>query len=76
MANRADVEALRKELYEEPLSPEEFDRRLSQALAEEDEIQAALELCRWFKRRYPTAKERLDYARQKYAEWMRSARPR
>ena len=76
MANRADVEALRKELCEEPLSPEEFDRRLSQARAEKDEIQAALELCRWFKRRYPTAKERLDCARQKYAEWMRSARPR
>lgn len=73
MASRPDVEALRRAFYETPLPPEEFDRRLAAALSEEEELEAALALCRWFKRRYPTAKERLDYARRKYAEWMRSA---
>ena len=37
----------------------------------QDEAEQRLD--RWFKRRYPTAKERLDYARRTYAEWMRSA---
>jgi hypothetical protein len=57
--------------WETPLSPEEFDRRLAAALAEEDEIQANAKLCEWFCRRYPTAGDRLAYARRKYAEWTR-----
>jgi hypothetical protein len=55
-------------IYETPLSPEEFAARLGAALADEEQMQANLELCRWFLRRYPTAAERLAYARRKYAE--------
>lgn len=57
--------------WETPLPPEEFNRRLAAALADEEQIQANAELCRWFRRRYPTAAERLAYARRKYAEWTR-----
>lgn len=58
-------------IYETPLSPEEFDRRLREALADEEQMQRNRELCQWFLRRYPTAGERLAYARRKYAEWTR-----
>jgi hypothetical protein len=42
-----------------PLSPEEIENNRA--------------LVRWFCRRYPTAAERLAYARRAYARWMRSA---
>jgi hypothetical protein len=64
-----EVEAI----WEERLSPEEFTRRVDAALAETEEIAEQVELIRWFSRRYPTAKERLAYARRKYAEWTRRA---
>jgi hypothetical protein len=57
-------------LVEEPLSPEEFDRRISTPLTDEEAAELA-DLIRWFNRRYPTPKERLTYARRKLAEWMR-----
>ncbi len=52
------------------LTPEEFLRRIRAPLepAERDE---ALALFRWFARAYPTPKDRLAYARRKYAEWTR-----
>lgn len=56
-------------IYETPLSPEEFNRRVAEALADEEQMQANMELCRWFQRRYPTGAERLAYVRRKYAEW-------
>jgi hypothetical protein len=59
-------------LVEEPLSPEEFDRRVSVPLTGEEAADLA-ELVRWFTRRYPTPKERLAYARRKFAEWTRPA---
>jgi len=37
--------------------------------AEREEI---LALVRWFKRRYPTAGERLAYVRRAYARWQRT----
>ena len=50
------------------LTPEEFLRRIRAPLdsAERDEARA---LFRWFARAYPTPKDRLAYARRKYAEW-------
>lgn len=57
-------------LVEEPLSPEEFDRRVSAPLPAEESEEMA-ELIRWFTRRYATPKERLAYARRKFAEWTR-----
>jgi len=65
--------ALVDAIYEEPLAPEEFRRRLALALAEKEELEAARELVAWFKRRYPTVKERFDYVRRRRAEWLRSA---
>jgi hypothetical protein len=46
-------------------------RRLAAALAEKEEIERARELIAWFMRRYPTAGERLAYARARYAAWKR-----
>ena len=57
-------------LVEERLSPEEFDRRVSTPLTDEEAADLA-DLIRWFTRRYPTPKERLAYARRKFAEWTR-----
>jgi hypothetical protein len=60
-----EVEAI----WEARLSPEEFTRRVDAALAEHEEIEHQVELITWFSRRYPTARERLAYARRKYAAW-------
>jgi hypothetical protein len=58
-----------------PISPEEFERRLVEALRELDgEEGENLEgLLTWFQRRYPTAKERLAYSRRRYEAWVRAA---
>jgi len=58
-------------VWETELAPDEFDRRLALALAEEGECERARELIIWFRTRYPTAGQRLAYARRKYAEWTR-----
>jgi hypothetical protein len=57
-----------------PLSREEFEERLAQALAEldgpeGDELRA---LIAWFKRRYPTPLDRLRYATRKHRELART----
>ena len=59
-------------LVEQPIAPEEFDKRLSTPLSE-DEARELQALIRWFIRRYPTAKQRLIYARRKFTEWTRPA---
>jgi len=66
---RLHVSELAHQVWETPLEPEEFERRLTLALAETEEIERAGELIAWFQRRYPTAGERLAYARRKYSEW-------
>lgn len=40
-----------------------------------DEIEHTLALVGWFRRRYPTAADRLAYVRRAYARWQRSAEP-
>jgi hypothetical protein len=59
---------------ETELSVEEFKRRVAASFADLDagELENIEQLVRWFTRRYPTAKERLAYARRKYAEWTRT----
>lgn len=57
-------------LAAEPLSPEEFERRVGAPMTEE-EIEETAALYRWFTTRYSTPLERLAYARRKYAEWTR-----
>jgi hypothetical protein len=59
-------------IWEAPLPPEEFERRLAAALAEKEEIERLGELIDWFSRRYPTGHERSAYVRRKYAEWTRA----
>jgi hypothetical protein len=56
------------------LSPEDFDRRVATPLmdGETDEI---AELIEWFSRRYPTAKERLAYARRKMRQYAQGGAP-
>jgi hypothetical protein len=54
----------------EPLPREEFDRRLRAAIDElaGEELENILELLRWFRTRYPTARARLAYNRAKYEQ--------
>ena len=56
----------------EPLTPEEFNRRLATPQAEE-EVEETIDLIRWFLRRYPTPKERLTFARSLFEQWTRPA---
>ena len=50
------------EVYEKPLSPEEFEAQLQETLADENEQEGTRELIEWFRRRDPTVEERLRYA--------------
>jgi len=59
------------EMYETPLTLEEFERRSAVKPTEED-VAEFMSLVRWFTGRYPTAKERFAYIRRKYAEWTRN----
>jgi hypothetical protein len=40
-----------------------------------EEIEHTLALVRWFRRRYPTAADRLAYVRRAYARWQSTAEP-
>lgn len=60
------------EQVEASLPVEEFNRRLNAFTEEETEEAAAL--IRWFIQRYPTPKERLDYARRMFEQWTRPVR--
>lgn len=57
--------------YEVSLTPDEFDRRLELARSDANEQAERVALIAWFMRRYPTARERLAYARRKAREWQR-----
>lgn len=66
--NRTEVEAQARALDERELAPDDFERRLQGMLADSDEMAERAALMRWFMRRYPTARERLAYARRKVRE--------
>lgn len=57
-------------IYEAPLSPEDFEARLREAMASLDGPDGAqlAELIDWFQRSYPTARERLAYCRRRMRE--------
>jgi hypothetical protein len=57
---------------EASLSVEEFNRRV--LAFTDEEAEEALALIRWFMRRYPTPKERLDFARRTFAQWTQPTR--
>lgn len=61
--NPIDIERL----WNQPLAEAEFRRRLALATAEleGDELENLRSLVRWFQRRYPTALDRIRYARGK-----------
>ena len=59
-----------QELVDRQLDAGEFERRVSAPLSPE-ELEANLELIRWFRNRYPTVKERLDYARHMHGQMTR-----
>jgi hypothetical protein len=44
-------------------------RRYLETPISDTERQQVLDLVRWFRRRYPTAAERLAYVRKAYARW-------
>jgi hypothetical protein len=56
------------------LSPEEFERRITAPLTD-GETEEIAELIGWFSRRYPTAKERLAYARRKMRQYAQGGAP-
>lgn len=66
----AATRARLKGMMEEPLSLEEW-RAWSERVPSAEELEETRELIRWFCRRYPTAAERLAYARRAYARWTR-----
>jgi hypothetical protein len=55
-------------LAERELSLEEFDAYISAPMTDE-EREDILHSIEWFRRRYPTAGERLAAARRAYAQW-------
>jgi hypothetical protein len=59
------------EMYETPLTVEEFARRTATPPTDE-EVAELMDLRRWFLERYPTAQERFAYIRRKYVEWTRN----
>jgi hypothetical protein len=60
-----------KEIYDAELAPADFDRRLRRSLESPEEMAEVESLIRWFSGRYPSARERLAYARRRYAELTR-----
>jgi hypothetical protein len=56
------------------LSSEEFERRVTTPLTD-GEAEEIAELIGWFSRRYPTAKERLAYARRKTRQYAQGGAP-
>lgn len=68
-ADAALLHAVR-EGAERVLTPEEFEAWVNAPMAEDERLEL-LDLVRWFTTRYPTAGERLAYARRAYARTKR-----
>ena len=60
------------ELANRELTDEEWQAQAAIPLSPE-EIEHTRALVRWFRRRYPTAADRLAYVRRAYARWRRAA---
>lgn len=67
----AEIARRLRGISERRLSAAEVEAALRVPLSKEEE-EGIIELIQWFRRRYPTAGERLAYARRAYARWMRS----
>ncbi|MFO0666152.1 MAG: hypothetical protein U0174_19520 [Polyangiaceae bacterium] len=64
MSNDAFVKKIAYDVYEKPLAPEEFERRVAEILSNESERKSTRELIDWFTKRYPTTEARLRYVRK------------
>ncbi len=64
----AEAIARAMDIYNRPLTKEEFLARESIPISDE-EREEILSLVRWFRRRYPTPLERLTYVRQATRRW-------
>jgi hypothetical protein len=64
---RPRVHPLAEEILERSLDPAEFDALVRTALADTERMEELVELIAWFRRRYPTAAERLAYVRRRVA---------
>jgi hypothetical protein len=72
MISLPDEELDRREaVYTRRMSADEVARWLARPIAP-DEVANVGALTRWFTRRYPTARERLAYARRAYARLVRT----
>jgi hypothetical protein len=60
-----------RDLAERELSLEEFDAYIHAPMTDE-EREDILQSIAWFRKRYPTAGERLAAARRAYQQWARS----
>jgi hypothetical protein len=70
MSANPELRAKLRAIAERTLTPEEWAERAAVPIGPE-ELQRSRELIRWFRRRYPTAGERLAYVRRAYARWTR-----
>lgn len=72
----ADVEerARLREIAERPLPLDEWQRLAAMPISD-DERERTLELIRWFRRRYPSPRERLAYVRRAYKRWAAQSDP-
>jgi hypothetical protein len=68
---RPETRARLRALAERELSAEEVKAALDQPITAEERDQVRA-LVAWFRRRYPTALERLAYARLAYRRWRAS----
>jgi len=71
MKPRAEDVARARAFAERTLTREEFDAYVNAPITAH-ERDNALELHRWFVRRYPTARDRLAYVRRAYRRWTRN----
>lgn len=62
------------ELVNRQLPLDEWRARAAVPITPE-ETEHTVALVRWFRRRYPTAADRLAYVRRAYARWQRTALP-
>ena len=63
-----DEKDIAYEVYEKPLTPEEFERRVTEILQDEEEKKNIAKLIAWFSQRYPTVESRLRYVRKHTAK--------
>lgn len=68
MTNMRHIHPALRQMVQQSLGKEEFERRLQQPTDPEEE-QANLELIRWFIRRYPTPQQRSMYIKRKMKSW-------